>query len=95
MNRTGTNVWEAPLLVVALCAVLARADADEVTDRWKGHALSPPARVATAHGYPVYAFGSIDVYGVSPDFQPAAAMQVNNENRVTKVSPREVMGACR
>ena len=89
MKRTRTNVRELPLLIVAFCALLARVGADEVTDRWKGRALNPPARVATARDYPVYAFGTVYVYGVSPDFQPGAAMQENNKNRTSKVSPKK------
>jgi hypothetical protein len=89
IKRTKRTVGEATPLIVAFCALLARANADEVTDRWKGHALHPPARVATVLGYPVYAFGNVYVYGVSPDFQPEAAIQESNRNRTTKVLPKK------
>lgn len=38
---------------------------------------------------PVYAFGYTYVYGLSPDLQPGAVMQVGNDNPIVKFKPKK------
>ena len=45
--------------------------------------------VTDADGVPVYVFGDLYVYGLSPDFQPGNEIQGGNENPREKIKPKK------
>lgn len=88
-ERTKRNRTHLLLLLTFCLPLEGRGQAYETPQEWKDHALNPPAIVSTIQGVPVYSFGNVYVYGVSPDLQPGTVIQENNKDQPTKIQPKK------